>query len=95
MRPRDWILPRSEVNLERISYSKKSGVFFSLQKKKVTTFLQTKYSYFEMLSSNLHNFLNMNKTDKDNKDDKNENDENNNDNKNDENEQENIDASAD
>ena len=48
-----------------------------------------------MSSSNLHDFLNMNKTDEDDKNDEDENDEDSDDNKDDENEQENINALAD
>ena len=48
-----------------------------------------------MSSLNLHDLLNMNRTDKDDEDDEDENDEDNDDNKDDENEQENINALAD
>ena len=48
-----------------------------------------------MLFLNLHDLLNMNKTDEDDENDEDENDEDSEDNKDDENEQENINTSAD
>ena len=57
--------------------------------------MQTKYSYSEISSLNLHDFLNINKIDEDDENDEDENDEDSENNKDDKNEQENINASAD